>query len=269
MSENPSLATYPVGHDHDHDQPIHEEVSIYPAIITVGILFLLPFAFMLKFVYLQALYAAASLGIGVPLVLWGIIGWVSETVTAHKTPEQLAEPDLAFPAMGWFILAEAMIFVSFFVAYWYTRLTADVWPPLGSVELPKVVPLVMTGLLVASSFTIHAGEIRLEKGDRSGFVRWLMITMLLGLSFLALSGYEWNHLLHSGFNPGSNVFASAFFSITGFHGSHVLVGLGIFTAMLVPAMKGKVSHALVKSGSLYWHFVDIIWFFVVSQVYFW
>jgi len=49
----------------------------------------------------------------------------------------------------------------------------------------------------------------------------------------------------------------------------VIVGLGIFLAMLIPALRGQINEGLVKSGSLYWHFVDIIWFFVVSQVYFW
>ncbi|OAD22403.1 Cytochrome c oxidase aa3, subunit III, partial [Candidatus Thiomargarita nelsonii] len=92
---------------------------------------------------------------------------------------------------------------------------------------------------------------------------------LLGLSFLGMSVYEWTHLFHEGFTFDTNVFSTSFFSITGFHGAHVVVGLSIFIAMFVPALMGKVNKGFVKSGSLYWHFVDIIWFFVVSQVYYW
>ena len=93
--------------------------------------------------------------------------------------------------------------------------------------------------------------------------------MLLGLTFLMMSAYEWNHLFHQGFTISTNIYSTSFFAITGLHGSHVFVGLGIFLAMLIPAMAGTINPVFVKTGSLYWHFVDIIWFFVVSQLYFW
>ncbi len=247
---------------HAHDHP--EEVSIWPAVISIGILFAVAFAFSFQFVYKNGLYAALSLGIGVPMIVMGIIGWVREAMSSEPIAEGLAPP-----AMGWFIVAEALIFLSFFATYWVVRLGAMEWPPAGTVELPTVMPIVMTAVLVASSFTIHFAEGRLDAGDRSGFLRWLLLTMLLGVAFISMSAYEWNHLLHAGFTPATNIFGTAFYSITGFHGAHVIVGLGIFLAILIPALKGEVNEALVKSGSLYWHFVDIIWFFVVSQVYFW
>jgi len=105
--------------------------------------------------------------------------------------------------------------------------------------------------------------------DQAGFVRWLLLTIVLGLAFLSMSGFEWNHLIHQGFTIKTNLFGTVFYSITGLHGSHVLVGLGIFIAGLFPAMKGNLSPGFWRTASLYWHFVDIIWFFVVSQVYFW
>jgi cytochrome c oxidase subunit 3 len=242
----------------------HWETSVWPLAISFGILFALPVAFAFHFVYKLSLPAVISLGVGVPLIVAGIAGWVRESF-AHKP---LVE-GLGFPAMGWFILAEAMIFVTFFASYWFTRLTMPEWPPAGSVAMPKLLPAFMTLLLVASSFTIHAGEARLERGDRRGFVTWLLVTMALGLAFLGCSAYEWNHLFHQGFGYGTNVFSTFFFSITGFHGGHVLVGLCIFLAILVPALAGKINDTFVKAGSLYWHFVDLIWFFVVSQLYYW
>ncbi len=122
---------------------------------------------------------------------------------------------------------------------------------------------------VLSSYTIHIGEGRLEQGDNPGFIKWLLVTIVLGVAFLSMSLYEWSHLVHQGFSISTNEYSTSFFVITGFHGSHVLVGLCIFLAMLLPALKGKVNVGFVKTGSVYWHFVDVIWFFVVSQLYYW
>ncbi len=245
---------------------VHEpewEVSPWPLVISLGILFLVPLAFAFNFVYHQSMWAVLCVGIGVPLIIAGIAGWISEAIGGEHGL------GLSPAAMGWFILAEAMIFVSFIVSYWYMRLSAPAWPPAGSVELPTLMPLVMTVILVSSSFTMHFSEERLEHNDNAGFLKWLLITMVLGISFLCISVYEWTHLFHDGFTFSTNVYSTAFFTITGFHGAHVIVGLSIFIAILVPALMGKTNLSFVKTGSLYWHFVDIIWFFVVSQVYFW
>lgn len=248
----------------EHAAHEHWDTSIWPLVISVGILFALPLAFSFKFVYHSPLFAVLCLGLGVPMIIAGITGWTSEAIG-----EKGDFVGLSTPAMGWFILAEAMIFISFFCTYWYLRLIAPTWPPEGSVELPVVYPAIMTAVLVSSSFTIHIGEEKLESGDSSGFIKWLLITMVMGLIFLGMSIYEWNHLFHEGFVYSTNLFSTAFFSITGFHGAHVMIGLGIFLAMLLPAIKGKINKGFVKTGSLYWHFVDIIWFFVVSQLYYW
>ena len=240
------------------------DVSAWPLVISVGILFLVPFAFAFNFVYYNSLASVICLGIGVPLIILGIAGWISEGIGGGHGPAGLSTP-----AMGWFILAEAMIFVSFFASYWFMRLSAPSWPPEGSIDLPVLMPLIMTVILVSSSFTIHIAEVKLEHNDRRGFVIWLLITMFLGAIFLGMSVNEWTHLFHEGFAFWTNAYSTSFFTITGFHGAHVIVGLGIFIAILVPALMGKVNEAFVKTGSLYWHFVDIIWFFVVSQVYYW
>ncbi len=240
----------------------HWDTSTAPLIISVGILFLC-LAFIFYFVYDSGLAAVISLGLGAPLIIGGIVIWVNETIDGESE-------GLSVPSMGWFILAEAMIFMSLFANYWLQRLGTPDWPPIGTpAEMPVAIPMIMTVLLVTSSFTIHAGEARLENDDKAGFTKWLKITMLLGAAFLGMSLFEWGHLIGQGFDVTTNVYSTSFYSITGFHASHVLVGLCIFLAMLLPALKNKVNTGLVKAGALYWHFVDIIWFFVVSQVYFW
>ena len=248
--------------EHAHGAP----TTPWPLVISIGILFLIPLAFMAKFVYHQSFTAVLCLGIGAPLIIMGIIGWVREAIGGAEFPEMRG---LGFGAMGWFILAEALIFLPTFATYWLMRLNADEWPPLGTIDMPTVLPLIMTFILVSSSFTIHYAEEALDKGDEAGFKKLLMITMLLGLTFLTMSMYEWNHLFDQGFVMSTNIYSSTFFTITGLHASHVIVGLGIFTAMLLPALNGTINHVFVRTGSLYWHFVDIIWFFVVSQMYFW
>lgn len=143
------------------------------------------------------------------------------------------------------------------------------WPLPGSVPLPKLIPVLMTITLVTSSLTIHKVEHYVKEGNSSGATKWLLLTILLGTAFLCMSGYEWTNLIAEGFTIQVNLFGSVFFGITGMHGSHVLVGLSIFLAGLIPVMKGNLSVGFWRTAGLYWHFVDIIWFFVVSQVYFW
>jgi cytochrome c oxidase subunit 3 len=245
-----------------HEHPHHWETSVWPLVLSLGILFAVPLAFTLHFVYQQTLPAVLALGTGVPLIVAAVTGWANEALTGQGE-------GFGVPAMGWFILAEALIFVSFFAAYWFMRLTAPAWPPAGSVPMPKLVPAVMTVLLVSSSFTFHAAEARLDRGARRAFIAWLALTAALGTAFVALSAYEWRELMAAGFRVNTNSFGTAFYSLTGFHAAHVVVGLGIFAAILVAALGGRVNAVFVKAGGLYWHFVDIVWLFVVSQVYFW
>ena len=253
MSEHDAAHSHHAGH-------AHWDTSIWPAIISVGIL-AWSLAFSLHFVYHQSFSALIAFGIGIPLIFGGVAGWTGEAMGKGE--------GLAYGAMGWFILAEAMIFMSFFAYYWFMRLSAPSWPPAGTPPLPVVYPIIMTIVLVSSSITIHMAEEHMHDGNRSAFTKWLLSTMALGLTFLGMSIYEWNHLIHEGFTIATNSFGTVFYSITGLHGSHVIVGLGIFTAGLFPALKGKISSSFWRTASLYWHFVDIIWFFVVSQVYFW
>lgn len=241
--------------------------SYWPFTISFGVLFLVPLAFIFYFVYKNPLMSALSLGIGAPLTLISIIGWVKEgleDVHGYSAGHSVW-------AMPLFIVAEALLFVGFFVAYWALRLTAPSWPPAGTPEKEFLVPIVMTAILFTSSITIHLAEryIEPEHEDRGSFLTWLAVTLILGSVFLGLSAYEWTGLISHGFTVKTNIYSTAFYSITGFHGSHVLVGLGIFLCILFPAIAGKISVPFVKSASIYWHFVDIVWLFVVSQVYFW
>lgn len=247
-------------HEAAHDHP-HWDTSVWPFTISCGVL-ALALTFSLHFVYHNGFAAVIALGLGVPLIIAGIVGWSSEAMDP-------AGAGLSYGAMGWFILAEAMIFVAFFVGYWFMRLTAPAWPPAGTVALPRIMPLVMTLTLVSSSLTLHHAEHLLHLGRRSGFLSWLALTIALGAAFIGMSASEWQHLMAEGFSIDTNVYGTVFFTITGFHGAHVMVGLAIFLAGVVPALQGRLNPGFWRTAGLYWHFVDIVWLFVVSQVYYW
>ena len=175
--------------------------------------------------------------------------------------------------MLFFLGSEAMLFASLFAAYFFVRYNiADEWPPRNAegeaFELPIVLTGVNTAILVFSSFTLHWGEHRLKMGDRRGLERGLELTMLLGLVFLIVQMNEYWHLK---FTPGDTAFAGAFYSLTGFHGAHVALGLTILFVMYIRVRKASdfspTWDTPLAAGSLYWHFVDVVWVILFGLVY--
>ena len=173
-----------------------------------------------------------------------------------------------------FIASEVMLFGSFFTAYFFVRYNvADTWPPLNQdgepFELPKVITAVNTAILVASSFTLHWGEHRLKHyNDRKGLERGLWVTLFLGGTFLII---QINEYIHLGFTPQDQAFGSTFYTLTGAHGLHVFVGLTILTMCLI---RVKRAHDFTPkwftplgAGSVYWHFVDVVWVILFLLVY--
>lgn len=175
--------------------------------------------------------------------------------------------------MLFFLGSEAMLFASLFAAYFFVRYNiADEWPPLNAegeqFELPIILTGINTAILVFSSFTLHWGEHRLKMGDRKGLERGLIITMILGFTFLILQLNEYWHL---GFTPADTAFASSFYTLTGFHGAHVTLGLTILFIMYIRVRKARDFspqwNTPLAAGSLYWHFVDVVWVILYGLVY--
>ncbi|MBT5243982.1 MAG: heme-copper oxidase subunit III [Rhodospirillaceae bacterium] len=264
MSTEATHQIHDITHDH-HEHEHHWETSWAPLVLVAGIFFLVPIAFSGHFVYENQLMTIIGAGLGVPMILAGVAKWVQEGMSHKNLVEGVSIVGLPI-----FIVSEIFIFLGLFASYWTMRLSAGInWPPEGTPEISTTIPLIMTVILVSSSFTMHNAEIKLDDGDNSGFNKWLIITIVLGTVFLGFTVFEYNHLIHAGFVPGTNSYSSAFFSITGFHASHVFIGLALFVAVLIPALKGKTNDSFVACASVYWHFVDVVWFFVVSQIYFW
>ena len=167
-----------------------------------------------------------------------------------------------------FIGSEIMLFGSFFTAYFFVRVVNDVpeWPPEGF-ERPWFIALVNTCILVTSSFTVHWATQSVKRGNRAGLQAGMVLTFLLGLTFLLTQVIEYHRL---GFNTADTSFAATFFGLTGLHGAHVAVGLTILLIMTVRAFRGHFSpthHHGIEVGGIYWHFVDVMWIVVYVTVY--
>jgi cytochrome c oxidase subunit 3 len=168
-----------------------------------------------------------------------------------------------------FLASEAMLFGSFFAAYYFARVAAehgDTWPPEGY-HLPVYLALLNTIILVTSSFTVHWAMQSIKRNHRAGLIAGLGLTILLGLTFLLIQGIEYVRL---GFAPKDNAFATTFFGLTGLHGLHVFVGLNLLLYAFVRAVRGHYSpahHHGVEVPGIYWHFVDVMWIIVYVTVY--
>jgi len=170
--------------------------------------------------------------------------------------------------MFMFIASEIMLFGSFFTAYFFVRVVTNppAWPPEGF-HLPVYVAGINTAILVTSSFTMHWALTSIKRGNRAGLKAGLVLTFLMGFTFLATQITEYARI---GFQPGDNAFTTIFFCLTGLHGAHVFVGLTILLAMTMRAFRGHFSpdhHHGVEIGGIYWHFVDVMWIVVYTTVY--
>jgi cytochrome c oxidase subunit 3 len=169
-----------------------------------------------------------------------------------------------------FIASEVMFFGGLFGAYFTLRTAAPEWPPPGTPPLEDWYALALTAVLVSSSVTMQLGVFAIRKGDQRALVRWLAISLLLGVVFLAGQANEYNTLIGEGLTLSSGVFGSTFFTLTGFHGAHVAGGAAFILVVLLRARSGQFTsryHDTVEMCSYYWHFVDVVWLGLVSTIY--
>ena len=173
--------------------------------------------------------------------------------------------------MVWLIATEATLFAALIASYFYLRFrSGPEWPPDGIEDPTLGLPLVMSAILLSSTIPVHLAEKAAERGDQ-GRLRWgLGIGFALGAVFLGITfGIEWPEKLHE-FSPTTNAYGSMYFTVTGFHAAHVLVGLAFSMWTQVRAWHGAFGaerHLTVQNFALYWHFVDVVWIFVFATIY--
>nr|AIW06162.1 cytochrome c oxidase subunit III [Araneae sp. MT-2014] len=174
-----------------------------------------------------------------------------------------------------FIVSEVFFFISFFWAFFHSSLSPTVelgsnWPPLGIAFFnPFQVPLLNTVILLASGVSVTWAHQSILSENWIGAKNSLMVTWMLGLYFLMLQGFEY---YMAAFGISDSVYGSAFFMATGFHGFHVIVGTLFLLIMWMRLLNNHFSgghHFGFEAAAWYWHFVDVVWLFLFSVVYWW
>ncbi|WP_455556350.1 cytochrome c oxidase subunit 3 [Comamonas sp.] len=205
-------------------------------------------------------------------------------------------------SMSWFIFSEVMFFGAFFTALWWGRAHSvptlanlensllwpgfsALWPsvqagitasPAGTVEPfqtvgPFWLPTINTALLLTSGVTLTIAHHALRAGQRAKTIGFMWVTVLLGIIFLCVQGYEYYHLYTDlNLKMSSGIFGSTFYMLTGFHGFHVFVGMLMLLFITLRLQKGHFTaerHFGFEGAAWYWHFVDVVWLFLYILVY--
>jgi cytochrome c oxidase subunit 3 len=245
-------------------------------------------------------YGAYTLIAGLGLLLVMIVGWFKNQIDESMSGLYSAQLGRSYrQGMAWFIFSEVMFFAAFFGALFYARTISvpwlggasnnamtnevlwptfeAVWPLLNtpggetSTQMGWFgLPLANTVILLISSVTLHYAHTSLEADKRSLVKVWLGLTILLGLIFIGLQGYEYIHAYDIGLTLDSGVYGNTFFLLTGFHGLHVILGTVILIVMFFRILKGHFTpkeHFAFQAGSWYWHFVDVVWVMLFLFVY--
>ena len=239
--------------------------------------------------------------VGLAMIAFMMFGWFSTVIRENLDGMVSPQLDRSYRmGMAWFIVSEIMFFLAFFGALFYARIIsvpwlagagnnlethlllwpdfADTWPlfmtPGGtSTEAMGAwgLPFINTVILVTSSVTVTFAHWALKKGHRLALGIWLGLTVALGVTFLTLQVVEYMHAYQElGLNLGSGIYGSTFFMLTGFHGMHVTLGTIMLAVMFFRVIRGHFTadnHFAFEATSGYWHFVDVVWLFLFTFVY--
>ncbi len=215
--------------------------------------------------------------IGGVLLLYTCYLWWSDVVDEatfqghHKPVVQIS---MRY-GMALFIASEVMFFVAWFWAYFNaslfpTEAIGGVWPPEG-VEVfdPWHLPFLNTIILLSSGVTVTWAHHALLNDDRRNLLLGLIVTIALGMLFTVIQAYEY---VHASFSFADGIYSTTFYMATGFHGAHVIIGTLFLMVCLGRAYKGHFKpdhHFGFEAAAWYWHFVDVVWLFLFTCIYWW
>jgi cytochrome c oxidase subunit 3 len=215
---------------------------------------------------------------------------MSAAVTGVGDCDQRAFKDVPWgKAMMWiFLLSDTFIFSCFLLSYMTVRSSTTVpWPVpsevfalhIGGADIPLILIAIMTFVLITSSGTMAMAVNFGYQRDRRRTTYLLLLTALLGATFVGMQAFEWTKLILEGVRPwenpfGAAQFGSSFFMITGFHGMHVSAGVIYLLIVAFRVRNGFYerrggNYEIVEIAGLYWHFVDLVWVFIFAFFYLW
>jgi heme/copper-type cytochrome/quinol oxidase subunit 3 len=164
---------------------------------------------------------------------------------------------------------EAILFVCLIVAYLYFWRSGNFQKEVAE-HLSVKTTGIFTAVLLFSSFTFWRAERNHTKENTKATKGWLLVTILLGITFLIGQGREYYKLIQEQVLISKSEFGSSFYTLTGFHGLHVFIGLVILVIVLALTMRGYLldkTSSVIKTVGIYWHFVDAVWVFVFTTIY--
>jgi cytochrome c oxidase subunit 3 len=200
----------------------------------------------------------------------------------HHFDTMVQQQEAATLGMWLFLVTEVMFFGGLFMAYllyrvWYPEAWSE-----GSRELDIMLGGINTAVLIASSLTMAMAVRSAQTGYPRATVNWLLVTMALGLTFLVIKFFEYEHKFELNHVPGPNfvfegphadqvqIFLSLYFTMTGLHALHMVIGFGLLSVIAWMAYKRRFSpewYTPVEMSGLYWHFVAIVWIFLFPLLY--
>ena len=197
---------------------------------------------------------------------------MDHVATSHGPAEssELMGTVRAKVGMWLFLVSDALTFGALLCAYGAVRIGSADWPvPSHVLDVPLTA--FNTFVLVCSSLTMVKGLSAIRHGDLKGLQKYLLLTALGGILFLSIQAYEYHHLLFvENLRLKNSLFCATFFSLTSFHGAHVLAGVIYLLVIRWRSTKGDFSaenYHRVEVAGLYWHFVDLVWILVFTFVY--
>ena len=185
----------------------------------------------------------------------------------------LNRPNLVSVGTIVWLSSELMFFAGLFAIYFTARAQnppGATWPPAPT-HLDVPYALVVTIVLVASSFSCQFGVFAAERGDVFGLRRWYLLTLIMGTIFVLGQSYEYWNLVHEGTTISSSAYGTVFYLATGFHGLHVTGGLIAFIFLIIRTKLSKFTPQQATAAivvSYYWHFVDVVWIGLFAVIYF-
>jgi heme/copper-type cytochrome/quinol oxidase subunit 3 len=193
-------------------------------------------------------------------------GGTTQHVEEHATTTGLSHRKLL---MWLFLSSDCLFFGSLIATYMVYRGQSIVGPyPNDIIDVP--ITTISTFVLLMSSFTMVMGVAAARNGNQKRLIQWLLCTIVLGSTFIAFQVYEFNAFRVEGLRYETNLFSSTFFTLTGFHGAHVTLGIFWLICIAIIAARnpvGRPSDLDVDIAGLYWHFVDIVWIVIFTLLY--
>jgi len=191
----------------------------------------------------------------------------ASTAPAQRSPESLLPVNTPKLGMWIFLASEVMFFSALIAAFLMFRVR-------GPADANHVLNIPLTAfntfVLLTSSMTVVLALAAAQRNDQAKLRLWLLVSLLFGGTFLSVQMIEYFKLFQEGLTINSNMFGTIFFTLTGFHGTHVLIGLLWLVGIIVQAFRGRFSatyNMSLEIFGLYWHFVDIVWIILFVIVY--